>query len=137
MFFKTIILYTLVNVSSLLFIVYFVSGFKISASDGGLFVGLSVFLALLNYFLDPIIKFFTLKIKFLTIWLFGFLITLPVLYFAKVLVTGIEIKSGVFRSLTFGNVQLSSFSMNEIVVVIFAAFILGFGFALIRWLTES
>lgn len=124
------------NISALLVITYFFTGFRFTQAEGGLFLLLAVVFALINYFIDPLIKFFTLKIKFPTVWLFGFLFTVPLLYVAKLTLPGFDIKDGMFRSISFGNVVFNSFPMNDLSVIIASAVILGFFMALIRWLME-
>ena len=137
MFLKIVTLYSLCNISTLLFLTYFFTGFKITESAPGYFLGFAIVLSLINYFIDPLIKFFTLKIKFLTIWLFIFLITLPLLYIIKFIIPGIEIKNGVFRTINFGVFQINSFQMNDLLTIIIAAVLIGFSGASIRWLMEQ
>ena len=136
MFIRLIMLYTMANISSLLLVIYFFSGFSFTQAEGGYFILIALILALVNYFLDPLIKFFTLKIKFPTVWLFAFLFNIPLLYVGKLVLPGFQIQNGVFKSIAFGNVLFSSFPMSEITVLLASAFILGFGMALIRWLME-
>ena len=130
-------LYAFSNASILLFITYFFTGFKISDSEPGYFIGLTVLFSFLNYFLDPLIKFFTLKIKFLTVWLFDFLLAFPLLYFIKVFVTGIHIDNGTFRRMNFGAFEINSFPTNDIITIIVSAVLIGFMAAFIRWLIEK
>lgn len=121
---------------AILFVIFFFTGFQISQSEPGYFIGLALVLALVNYFIEPLVKFFTLRMHFLTIWLFTFLIFMPLVYFISVFVPGISVKSGEFHSVSLGIFQINSFSMNEIVTVIISALIFGFMAAFMRWLIE-
>jgi uncharacterized membrane protein YvlD (DUF360 family) len=124
------------NISSLLFITYFFSGFKISQTEVWPFILMALLLAMLNYFLDPIVKFFTLKIKFPTIWLFSSLLYAPLIYCAT-LFPWFTIKAGNFKSIDLGIFQVKPFVMTDIVTVLISAAILGFGAAFIRWLMDK
>ncbi|MEI7603850.1 MAG: phage holin family protein [bacterium] len=136
MFVKRIILYTITEVSAILLITYFFSGFKINQTDAGYFVGLALFIASINYFIDPIIKFFALKIKFITVWLFNFIALVPLLYIIKLIVSGIYIGNGNFRSMNLGVFQIIPFEMDYILTIILSALIMSFASAVIRWLLD-
>lgn len=137
MFFKVIALYAITNVSTLLFITYFFASFQLAPGGAGYFLSLVIILALINYFSDPLIKFFTLKVKFLTIWLFNFLLYIPILYLVNAFAPGIKIKAGEFIGMNFGVFQINSFYLTDGAIIVISALILGFGAALIRWFLET
>jgi uncharacterized membrane protein YvlD (DUF360 family) len=124
------------NVATLLFMTYFFNGFHISTAEVIYFLGIVLAISLVNYFSTPVIKFFTLKVRFITIWLFNFLLYIPLLYLANAFLPGIQIKIGNFVGMNFGIFQVNPFSLNDGALIVLAALVFGLGAAVIRWLLE-
>ena len=75
--------------------------------------------ALVNLFTRNILKFFTIRSTFITIFLATIILTTAILYFLDLFIPGFDVKAGVIGPVNLDVVLINSIKVNEITAKLF------------------
>lgn len=109
-----ILLRVLINMVALAVTAYFMPGIELSGGIGGLLVVAAIF-GLVNAFIRPIVKFFSLPITCLTLGLFTLVINTAMLLLTALLVGSLLVFTG-----SFFNMLITAFIASILISIISA-----------------
>ncbi len=89
--------------------------------EGLYFVMTILILALTVLISEPLLKFLTIKVNFLTMFLMSSLLLIGVFFLLKLFMTGFYINEYTFKEITLGTLNISSFIVKPILTIIFSS----------------
>lgn len=134
MFLKGLVLRFFTYVGIAYIITVFIKGFTFNSAST---LFLFAFVLSISYFtLEPVIKFLTFPVNFLTFGLFNFVVSSCLLYFFSSVLPGFKVTQGSIGPFTNSAIQIPKISLSQVGVIIISSIIISFLNNLVSWTQE-
>jgi putative membrane protein len=131
MFLKGLVLRFFTYIAIAYIVTIFIKGFNFN-SPSTLF--LFAFVLSISFFtIEPVIKFLTFPVNFLTFGLFSFVISSCLLYFFSSVIPGFKVTEGSIGPFSNSLIQIPRISLSHIGVIVISSIIISFLNNLISW----
>lgn len=125
-----------INAVTLSFVAFLFGGFSYNNQLLVLFFAAFIF-ALINFYLQPIIKIFFLPINILTLGMFRWLVGVVCLLVLTIIIPEIEVRSFQFPGLEYSGFVIPSFYFNTTLSLISSSLLISLTSSLIHWLFKK